>query len=69
LPANAKWLQSPSGTGKSTLAASYARHRADHLAWYRLDERDNDPAFFFAEFADAVVAQLRLPGVAEILSR
>ena len=60
LPAAAKWLQSPSGTGKSTLAASYARRRKKLLVWYRLDERDNDPAFFYAEFAQAVRAQLRL---------
>ena len=60
LPACAKWLQSPSGTGKSTLAASYARSCKKPLAWYRLDERDNDPAFFYAEFADAVHRQLRL---------
>jgi LuxR family transcriptional regulator, maltose regulon positive regulatory protein len=60
LPAKAKWLQSPSGTGKSTLAASYARSRAVPLAWYRLDDRDNDPGFFYAEFADAAGAQLRL---------
>ena len=60
LPAAAKWLQAPSGTGKSTLAASYARSRKKPLVWYRLDERDNDPAFFYAEFAEAVHIQLRL---------
>ena len=60
LPANAKWLQSPSGTGKSTLAASYARTRNKPLVWYRLDERDNDPAFFYAEFAEAIRSQARL---------
>ncbi|MEO8187120.1 MAG: BTAD domain-containing putative transcriptional regulator [Burkholderiaceae bacterium] len=58
LPAPAKWLQSPSGTGKSTLAASYARSRKMPLVWYRLDERDNDPAFFYSEFAHAVRTQL-----------
>jgi ATP/maltotriose-dependent transcriptional regulator MalT/DNA-binding SARP family transcriptional activator len=60
LPTAAKWLQAPSGTGKSTLAASYARSRKKPLLWYRLDERDNDPAFFYVEFAQAVRAQLRL---------
>ena len=60
LPAAARWLQAPSGTGKSTLAASYARSRKKPLVWYRLDERDNDPAFFYAEFAQAVRTQLRL---------
>ncbi len=60
LSADAKWLQSPSGTGKSTLAASYACSRSKRLAWYRVDERDNDPAFFYEEFAYTVSAQLRL---------
>ncbi len=62
LPATAKWLQSPSGTGKSTLAASYARSRKKPLVWYRLDERDNDPAFFYTQFAQAVRSQLRQTG-------
>ena len=60
LPAPAKWLQSPSGTGKSTLAASYARSRKKPLVWYRLDERDNDPAFFYAELGEAIHRQVRL---------
>ncbi len=60
LQAPAKWLQAPSGTGKSTLAASYARARKMPLMWYRLDERDNDPAFFYAEFGNAIKTQARL---------
>ena len=56
----AKWLQAPSGTGKSTLAAGYARTRKTPLVWYRLDERDNDPAFFYAEFTEAIHSQVRL---------
>jgi LuxR family transcriptional regulator, maltose regulon positive regulatory protein len=60
LTAASKWLQAPSGTGKSTLAASYARSSSKPFAWYRLDERDNDPAFFFDEFARAVGTQLAL---------
>jgi LuxR family transcriptional regulator, maltose regulon positive regulatory protein len=60
LVAPAKWLQAPSGTGKSTLAASYVAEGARAVAWYRFDERDNDPAFFFREFASAVEAQCRL---------
>ena len=55
----ARWLQAPSGTGKSTLAASYARASKKPLVWYRLDERDNDPAFFYAEFAEAIRGQTR----------
>ncbi len=60
LQAPAKWLLAPSGTGKSTLAASYARAAKKPLVWYRLDERDNDPAFFYAEFAEAIRSQARL---------
>ncbi|MGH6608979.1 MAG: AAA family ATPase [Burkholderiaceae bacterium] len=60
LPAASKWLQAPSGTGKSTLAASYARSVGKPFAWYQLDERDNDPAFFFENFSDAAEAQLDL---------
>ena len=60
LPAAAKWLQAPSGSGKSTLAASWARNRAKPFAWYRMDERDNDPAFFYGDFADTISAQLHL---------
>ena len=60
LQAPAKWLQAPSGTGKSTLAASYARTRKKPLVWYRLDERDNDPAFFYSEFGNAINSQVRL---------
>ncbi|HZA95949.1 MAG TPA: AAA family ATPase, partial [Burkholderiaceae bacterium] len=60
LQAPAKWLQAPSGTGKSTLAASYARARKKPLVWYRLDERDNDPAFFYAEFAGAINSQVKV---------
>lgn len=62
LPSASRWLQSPSGTGKSTLASVYARKSGKAFAWYRLDERDNDPAFFYAEFAAAVDEQLRLTG-------
>ena len=60
LPAAAKWLQAPSGSGKSTLAASWARNRAKPFAWYRMDERDNDPAFFYGDFADTIAGQLHL---------
>jgi len=59
LPAAAKWLQAPSGTGKSTLAASYARSRKKALVWYRLDERDNDPVFFYQEFERALSSRLQ----------
>ena len=59
LPAASKWLQAPSGTGKSTLAASYARTSGRPFAWYRLDERDNDAVYFYKQLAAALQAQLR----------
>jgi LuxR family maltose regulon positive regulatory protein len=58
LPAAAKWLQSPSGSGKSTLAANFSRSRNKPFAWYRLDERDNDSAFFYQEFTQALAPLL-----------
>ena len=50
VPAPARWLCAPSGAGKSTLVADVARHHAGNVIWYRLDERDDDPAFFFGEW-------------------
>ncbi|MFN9140652.1 MAG: hypothetical protein ACK5V8_06160, partial [Betaproteobacteria bacterium] len=41
------WLCAPSGAGKSMLVAAYAARQSVPLLWYRLDERDNDPACFF----------------------
>ncbi len=55
--APAKWLSAPSGSGKSTLAASYVRDTGKPVAWYRLDARDDDPAFFYHQFASALTAQ------------
>ena len=46
--ARAQWLHGPAGSGKSTLAAAYARDAEVPFVWYRLDERDDDPAFFYA---------------------
>jgi DNA-binding SARP family transcriptional activator len=49
----ARWLTGASGTGKSTLVASHVRDAAPS-AWYRLDARDDDPAFFYANFGAAL---------------
>ena len=52
--AAAKWLSGPSGSGKSTLIASHLAATGKPCVWYRLDARDNDPAFFYANVAAAV---------------
>jgi len=52
-----KWLCAPSGSGKSTLIAAYIQQSKRPVVWYRLDARDDDPAFFFATFAQALCAQ------------
>src|SRR5947209_6019813 len=54
VPAGARWLVAPSGSGKSTLAAQYAATTGRPLAWYRLDARDDDPAFFYRHFVAAL---------------
>jgi ATP/maltotriose-dependent transcriptional regulator MalT/DNA-binding SARP family transcriptional activator len=69
--APARWFSAPSGSGKSTVAAQYAKQTTRPLLWYRLDERDDDPAFFHAAFGRACAQQLpvgpaRLPQFAEI---
>ncbi|MEO8303247.1 MAG: BTAD domain-containing putative transcriptional regulator [Betaproteobacteria bacterium] len=61
--APAKWLNAPSGTGKSTLVASYARATSRALVWYRFDERDDDPAFFYRHYTAALASALG-PGIA-----
>jgi DNA-binding SARP family transcriptional activator len=60
LPAPARWLCAPSGAGKSTLVADVARHHAGNVIWYRLDERDDDPAFFFGEWLRHVRLRLSI---------
>lgn len=54
-----KWLCAPSGSGKSTLVAAYVQQAKRPAAWYRLDARDDDPAFFFSTFGAALRAQLK----------
>jgi DNA-binding SARP family transcriptional activator len=54
--APARWLTGPSGSGKSTLLASHVRATRRRCAWYRLDPRDDDPAFFYAHFSEAIAS-------------
>lgn len=54
----ARWLHGPPGSGKSTLARQYVQHSERALLWYRLDDNDNDPAYFFAAFSQACAKRL-----------
>ena len=48
VPVSRRWRQATRGS------------RAGLLAWYRFDDRDNDPAFFYEHFAEAIGALLQL---------
>ena len=50
----ARWLTGISGSGKSTLIAAHVHATGRRHVWYRLDARDDDAAFFFANFATTV---------------
>jgi DNA-binding SARP family transcriptional activator len=52
--APARWLTGVSGSGKSTLVAAHVRATGRRHVWYRLDARDDDAAFFYANFTAAV---------------
>jgi len=49
----AAWIYGTPGSGKTTLAASYACARRRLPLWYRLDADDNDAAKFFATVVEA----------------
>jgi ATP/maltotriose-dependent transcriptional regulator MalT/DNA-binding SARP family transcriptional activator len=49
-----RWFSGPSGSGKSTLVAQHLAAASARCIWYRLDARDNDPAFFYRSFASVV---------------
>lgn len=49
------WLHGVAGAGKTTLLAGYTRSRGLLTVWYRLDERDEDPATFFHYFPLALM--------------
>ncbi len=40
-------ISGPGGSGKSSLACQWIRHQKLRIAWYSLDEADNEPDVFF----------------------
>jgi LuxR family maltose regulon positive regulatory protein len=55
-------LCAPAGFGKTTLLAHWLRNHSMPVAWYSLDEGDNDPTRFLAHFITAL--QTIVPGFA-----
>lgn len=47
------WIAASAGSGKTTLAADYAKRRGLGLLWYQADSGDADPAAFFQYFGAA----------------
>lgn len=48
------WMNGPPGAGKSWAVAGYLQARDLKPLWYRLDERDSDPVFFFQTLGRAL---------------
>jgi len=57
------WIDSPPGSGKTTLAATYLQSRGCGEVWYQVDPGDCDPATFFHYLSSAVKGRgsARLP--------
>lgn len=53
------WLDSPAGSGKTTLVASYLQSRKFQPIWYQVDEGDTDVASFFYYLTQGVNTQLK----------
>src|SRR5207237_5973328 len=54
--ANATVVNGRAGTGKTALAADFARHAGRAVAWYKVDAADNDLRLFL----EYLVASIRL---------
>ncbi len=55
----AVWIPGGPGTGKSTLAATWAAGRPGKTLWYRADDGDADPATTFATLGELARTQRR----------
>ena len=70
---NATILNGRAGTGKTTLAADFARHAGRATAWYKVDAADNDLRLFCEYLAASIRLQRpsidsgRLPELAETI--
>lgn len=53
------WVNSPAGSGKTKLAASYLDASGLPEIWYEVDAADTDPASFFQYFGQACAAHCR----------
>src|SRR5690242_32993 len=42
-------VSGPAGAGKSALVAGFLTRRPETSSWITLDERDNDPAYFWTD--------------------
>lgn len=60
-------ITAPAGSGKTTLASSWARAQADTVAWLELDPADNDPVRFWSYLLHALHGP-EPAGVAPLLS-
>src|ERR1043166_2544009 len=57
LSANATIIHGRAGTGKTALAADFARHAGRSVAWYKVDAADNDLRLFCKYLAASVRLQ------------
>src|SRR5438132_8434296 len=55
--ANATIVNGRAGTGKTALAADFARHAGRAVAWYKVDAADNDLRVFCEYLAAAIALQ------------
>jgi ATP/maltotriose-dependent transcriptional regulator MalT len=53
------WISAPAGSGKTTLAASYLKHRGIPHLWYHVDKMDVDIMTLFHYLNLALLPQLK----------